>query len=222
MSDTDIHAGVKWSLELNQELQTCNIGILCLTPENIDSRWMIFEAGALSKIIETSRVIPYRLQFGEIDVCLPLSQFQGIDTDKAGSFKLVRNINEALGKPLADQEKLRNIYEKWWPDLERELKEIPPSAIRKIRSDRELLEEILEIARKAGIRVLNERLGQILLIPNVTRIEVKPKEKSGQTSEQLAILANYCWKKVANPEDSRELIPTDIFGMPTDVVEEPL
>ena len=153
MSDTDIHAGVKWSLELNQELQTCNIGILCLTPENIDSRWMIFEAGALSKIIETSRVIPYRLQFGEIDVGPPLSQFQGIDTDKAGSFKLVRSINEALGKPLADQEKLRNIYEKWWPDLERELKEIPPSAIRKIRSDRELLEEILEIARKAGIRV---------------------------------------------------------------------
>ena len=219
MSDHDIQAGARWGGELGGELETSNFGIVCLTPENLESHWLTFEAGALSKAIKESRVAPYRFQLRASDVGPPLSQFQGVDANEEGTLKLVLSINDALGKPLPDEEKTRRAFEHWWPDLQKILSEIPRTATREIRSDRELLEEILEVVRQSGIRDLNNLLGRILLLPNVQRVEVAPKQVSGDVTDRLALRITVAKKLPLAQIPTDQLIPSSIFGMATDVVE---
>jgi hypothetical protein len=219
MSDHDIQAGARWGSDLGGKLETCNFGIICLTPESLESHWLTFEAGALSKSIKESRVIPYRFQLHASDVGPPLSQFQGVDANEEGTFKLILSINEALGNPLLDEEKTRLAFSVWWPTLRKTLDEIPLTAQREIRSDRAILEEILEIVRQSGIRDLNNLLGRILLLPNVRRVEVAPKMVAGEVSNRLALRITVAKKLSLAQIPTDQLIPSSIFGMPTDVVE---
>lgn len=219
MSDHDIQAGVRWTGELSDELAQCYFGIVCLTPENLDSHWLTFEAGALSKAIEKSRVVPYRFQLRPSDIGPPLSQFQGVDANKEGTLKLVLSIHNALENPLGDEGKIARAFDHWWSDLKNMLAEIPKTATRVIRSDRELLEEVLEIVRQSGIRDLNNRLGRILLLPNVKRVEVAPKIVAGEVTSQLALRITIAKKLPPAQVPADQLIPSSIFGMPTDVVE---
>ncbi|MDA9291569.1 toll/interleukin-1 receptor domain-containing protein [bacterium] len=70
VSDKDISAGDRWAQAIAGELESSDFGILCITPENISSEWIMFEAGALSKSMQVGKVIP--LLFG-----LELSDLSG-------------------------------------------------------------------------------------------------------------------------------------------------
>ncbi len=148
MSDHDINAGSRWSNDLDNELESTNFGILCLTPENLSSAWLLFEAGSLAKIVKNSRVVPYRLTVSETDVEYPLAQFQGVDADKAGTQKLLQSINDVREAKL-ENDRLERLFEIWWPSLERQLQSIPltQGASTPQRPDRALLEEILNLVR---------------------------------------------------------------------------
>ena len=219
MSEHDIQAGARWDSELGGELEASSFGIVCLTPENLESHWLTFEAGALSKAIKQSRVVPYRFELRASDVGPPLSQFQGVDANVEGTLKLILSINDALGKPLQNEEKVRRTFEHWWPDMQKLLAAIPVTATREIRSDRDMLEEILEIVRQSGIRDLNNVLGRILLSPNVQRVEVAPKEVAGTVTNRIALRITVAKKLPHSQVTSDQLIPSSIFGMPTDIVE---
>ena len=58
ISTQDVPVGGRGLNVLASELQDCSFGILCLTQENKQGQWIHFEAGALSKVIEASRVVP--------------------------------------------------------------------------------------------------------------------------------------------------------------------
>ncbi len=58
VSEKDISAGDRWARAIAGELETSNFGILCVTPENLRSEWILFEAGALSKSMLDAKVIP--------------------------------------------------------------------------------------------------------------------------------------------------------------------
>src|SRR5215472_19191834 len=49
LSAADVEKGAKWRQVISGELEKANFAILCLTPENLSSPWLLFEAGALSK-----------------------------------------------------------------------------------------------------------------------------------------------------------------------------
>lgn len=219
MSEQDIQAGEKWGTQLGQALRECNLGILCLTAENLDSHWLTFEAGALSTAIADSRVIPYRFQLERSDISPPLSQFQDVGADKVGTLSLVKSINDALGKPWHEAAQLQELYESLWPSLAKALGEIEHIKQRKVRSDRDLLEEILDLARQAGIRDLNVALGQLVMTPNVLRVEVAPKQVAGAVTNRLALRIIVRKKLPLAEVPKDQLIPSSLFGMPTDVVE---
>ena len=218
MSDQNIQAGTNWGIELGQALRGCSLGIICLTPESLQSRWLTFEAGALSTAITGSRVIPYRFQLRSSDISPPLSQFQDVSADEDGTYRLVRSINDALNGHLKDEALLKG-FQKWWPDLKAQLDAIQVMERSEIRSDRELLEEILDLARQTGIRDLNILLGPLLAAPNVRRVEVAPKEVAGATTTRLALRITVAKKLPLAQIPREQLIPPSIFGMPTDVVE---
>ena len=72
VSSEEIDKGTRWNNEIAQELETCSFGILCVTDENLEESWLMFEAGALSKKIKNSFVCPILLGIQRSDVKGPL------------------------------------------------------------------------------------------------------------------------------------------------------
>jgi hypothetical protein len=52
----DIEKGGRWASDIAKELSSSELGILCITRDNIHSDWILFEAGALSKSLDKSFV----------------------------------------------------------------------------------------------------------------------------------------------------------------------
>jgi hypothetical protein len=75
MSDRDNEAGTVWDQALSVELEASSFGIACLAPNNLESRWIYYETGALSKILGRARVVPLLHKLKNSDVGLPLSRF---------------------------------------------------------------------------------------------------------------------------------------------------
>jgi hypothetical protein len=59
LSTTDIDKGARWSTDVAVRLEVAKAGIICLTPSNLHSDWILFEAGALSKTLQNTFVSPY-------------------------------------------------------------------------------------------------------------------------------------------------------------------
>jgi hypothetical protein len=148
MSEADIDKGAKWDAKISKELAQTNFSLICLTPENRASPALHFEAGALSKSIEESRLWTYLYDLSYTDVKWPLSEFQHTLAEKEDTRKLLHSMNIALGsKGLSDND-LNEVFETWWPKLESRLQNIPnPTEHVPQRTDRDILEEILEQTR---------------------------------------------------------------------------
>src|SRR5205085_11894396 len=54
----DIAKGARWGIEIANELQVSQIGLLIITPDTVEAPWIMFEAGALSKNIGKAKVAP--------------------------------------------------------------------------------------------------------------------------------------------------------------------
>jgi hypothetical protein len=125
VSSEDIGKGTHWGEMLAQELNDTDYGILCITPYNIGCPWLNFEAGALSKSIKRSLVLPFLFKVNLDAFHGPISQFQATIFDKEDVFELLSTINDHF----SDEEKLkadllRRQFEKWWPDLDAALNKI--------------------------------------------------------------------------------------------------
>jgi len=150
---TNIPKGSRSTSEISSELEKSKIGIICLTPDNLDSNWILFEAGALSRMNDV-KVCTFLLGLTQSDIKPPLSQFQHTIFSKEDVFRLLLTINSHLscsGERSLSENTLNQTFERAWPDFEKDIKKIPSFNREKsaqIRSDRELLEEILVLVRK--------------------------------------------------------------------------
>jgi hypothetical protein len=93
VSDEDIKTGAHWPTQLGRELQEAKFGIICLTPENLNAPWILFEAGALSKVIDQARVTPYLFDVEKLQIEPPLGHFQASKAQKEDTRKLLHSIN---------------------------------------------------------------------------------------------------------------------------------
>jgi hypothetical protein len=151
ISTQDVPLGGRGLNVLASELQDCSFGILCLTKENKQGPWIHFEAGALSKVIDTSRVVPLLLDLKVSDLTGPLTQFQAVSIgDRDGVFSLIRALAESSVPPVAEA-RLRRLFEAFWPDLEEKVSQLKEAGgielSQEVRSEREILEEILLLSR---------------------------------------------------------------------------
>jgi hypothetical protein len=164
LSAADIDKGARWSSEIALKLKECKAGIICLTPENIHSDWLLFEAGALSKMIENAFVCPLLIGLEPTDVEQPLAQFQATRAGKADLLNLVKSLNRALGETALTETHIDEAFQVWWPKLESKLQNLPQQAsvTKPHRPDREILEEILELIREQNRgNLLNLNAGMV-------------------------------------------------------------
>lgn len=151
-SPDDITKGTRWSNEIGKELEDCKAGLLCLTKDNIEAPWIMFEAGALSKSLSSARVCPILFGLEPSDIKGPLVQFQGAPFTKDEMKKVVKMMNQELGPAALTTEVLDSVFEMWWPKLEERVKKVlstvqPATAKQKVRSERDILEEVLARVR---------------------------------------------------------------------------
>lgn len=119
VSDEDLLSGTRWREQIASALRETDFGVICLTRANQTNQWLMFEAGALAKGLN-SRIVPLYLDLDASDVTGPLADWTGRRADKEGIWRLVRDINAATPKPVADYS-LSRLFERMWPDLEAEL-----------------------------------------------------------------------------------------------------
>lgn len=149
MSSSDIEKGTRWRTDIASELEQSSIGIICLTPENLSSTWLHFEAGALSKQQQNTYVCTFLYGLEPANIREPLAQFQTTKAQRDDVEKLIQTINNALGDKKLPESEVNETFDVWWPKLEQRLSNIPAPQIglKLQRDDREILEEILELVR---------------------------------------------------------------------------
>lgn len=170
MSEEDIKKGEKWASELGEELQSTNFGIVCLTPENKSDDWILFEAGSLSKQIKGSYVVPYLFGLNPSDLTGPFALFQVAKSTKEDTLRVINSINDAQVDNKLTSQQIHSSFEKWWPDLERELSSLPEpedDAKAPERSNEDILEEILIRVRNLPREVT--RIVEISRVPSKYR-----------------------------------------------------
>jgi hypothetical protein len=163
-----IDAGETWARRLESELEQSQFGVLCLTQDNFQAPWLLFEAGAIANKFGSARVVPYLID--DLPAAAdrsPLSQFQHVQASREGTLRLVKSINTVRENPQLNEQKLETLFKGWWRDFEDTLKAIPAPAGKQPnpRSDREFLEAILQ---KVDILVQAHQgsIGSRLSLPN--------------------------------------------------------
>jgi hypothetical protein len=175
LSASDIEKGTRWTNEIAEKLSSSSVGIICLTPENLHEDWILFEAGALSKL-QNAYVCTFLVGLGSTEVEFPLAQFQSTRATKDEVFELLRTLNGRLGVDALSDAHLTDAFEMWWPRLEDKLESLPrvvsPTAK---RSDRALIEEILKLVRMQALYAPRQDL-----LDEVLRVgsEATPRERS--------------------------------------------
>jgi hypothetical protein len=155
LSEADIGAGERWAHSVAQQLSDSNYGIICVTAANVNSPWMLFEAGALAKSLETSRVVPLLLDLDFSDVTGPLAQFQAKKLTRAGLREVIDSLQFSAPNT-APEERVNSLFNALWPELEARFAEIPGAATgpknKRLQSD--ILEELVTTVRTLDARIL--------------------------------------------------------------------
>lgn len=154
----DIEKGARWSTDIAGELNNSKIGIICLTKDNIEKPWVMFEAGALSKQLDSSYVCPILFNLDSSELKGPLVQFQATPFNKTEVKKLITTINNLLDDSKLDGSVLNQVFDMWWPKLEEQIRAIIEKhekngeTTKSRRDEREILEEILALTRMSAKR----------------------------------------------------------------------
>lgn len=183
----DIEKGARWESHIAQELATSNVGLICLTKDNINRPWILFEAGALSKNFGKSNVCTILFNVDSSQITGPLTSFQATRFDKTDFKKLIKTINETGGELKLDSKVLDEVFDMWWPRLEEKINQTitnyKDESHTEERPEREILEEILELTRMYAKRtprrheIAKRSLAQ--LISTIEMAQLKAIEREG-------------------------------------------
>jgi hypothetical protein len=152
ISSRDIETGARWYVDLTKQLEKTQIGIVCITADNLESPWIYFESGSVAKKLDdNTRLCPYLLDLEIADLTGPLAHFQAGKADKEGTKQIVQTINRNLGQDALPDDRLERAFDIQWPRLEDRLKKIRESAqpaTKPMRSQKDMVEEILITVRE--------------------------------------------------------------------------
>ncbi|ATE61407.1 toll/interleukin-1 receptor domain-containing protein [Thauera sinica] len=123
LSEHDIPSGTDWAKVLAAKLRESRFAIVCLSPDNVDSAWLLYEAGALTNH-KAQRLCA--LLIGGLrkeDVPKPLSRFQHRAFSEAEFARLVKDIGGMLEPPPAAAQ-VDQALSAAWPQIQARYAEI--------------------------------------------------------------------------------------------------
>ena len=160
ISSRDIDRGALWFTEIADQLKDTSVGIVCLTQDNKEKPWILFETGALAKGLSSNRVCTFLIDLTPADLTDPLAQFNHTTFSESSLLQLVRTINSTLSESRLDEKILEKVFNTYWPQFEQRFKKIindvKPETTVPPRNETDILSEILSHTRS-----LNSRLREI-------------------------------------------------------------
>lgn len=193
MSHAKIASGQRWSVEISRELNASDIGLLCLTRENLKSSWVLFEAGAISKYAEKARVVPILLGINTIDLDFPLAEFQSVAANEEGIRTLILDLNNQLEKPLSGAT-IEMLFNNLWPVLRDKIDAIPDSPAApeiSTKTEQQLLEEIAISLREQRVSLLDIRSEKDIARKYQERLDRVNRDYEFNSRIQLQLLGMY-------------------------------
>ncbi len=163
-SPNDISSGAPWFSKIQEGLKDAKAGIICLTAENKDSPWILFESGAIARGVGEASLKTFLIDLKIEDVQGPLAQFNHTLCTRVSVFKLMSDLNNDSVKKL-DEAQLTTIFDAMWPKLEEKILEaqkIPTVEIAPRPTD-DMLAEVLEATRQMSLRFnqIEAEIGEI-------------------------------------------------------------
>lgn len=191
MSQHNLESGSRWSIELAKELDQTNFGIICLTQDNLNSPWILFEAGALSKHFD-GRICG--ILVGDLKpsyVTGPLAQFQHRFFNETEIRALFNDINSKTEKSISEHN-LSIIFDHWWSIISGEYEKIKHSSHvqnehRPDRNSNDILEELL-VKMRAFERAI-DMIDQKIDVKNALEIK-KSRKKFKTLNDSETIMSN--------------------------------
>lgn len=202
VSSTDIAKGTRWAAEISGQLEHSNVGVVCLTPENMENPWLLFESGALVKKVKESRLCTLAIGMQKSAIKGPLSQFQHTELRKTDMLEFVRTLNSARETP---RDNIDTLFERLWPDLDADLKKVAGSPREAEQPVKELLKYYRQKATEVKVNVMppsadlffNDRL---VSTPRPYSIRVNPDADIVNTVSAAAA-NHFDWHSAISRED---------------------
>lgn len=161
VSSEDIAKGANWSDDISRELAQSEFGILCLTPENINEPWILFEAGALSVSVN-KRVTPLLINLTASNLQGPLALFQATRVKKDDMYKLLKTINSLLKGNRLDSKLLETSFLQNWYKFKFDFQKILAA---EYKPEEDIMRDLLEAintsqsaVEEAKNRIVNMRI----------------------------------------------------------------
>lgn len=199
LSSADIQRGAQWMGDIGTHLNESTVGIFCLTNNNKDAPWILFEAGAVAKGVSSNRICTLLIDLEPTSVLGPLAQFNHTKPSKTDMLKLASTLNFALGENRLTDVQLSRSFEAHWEqfesDFQKAIEQNPevqgPSP--KPNTD-DLLYEILSTVRSLGNRLnhLEEKSSKNIDLNHVFPF---PSQEGIVSTSQSATELN--WEKLA-------------------------
>lgn len=207
LSASDIDKGSRWGSVLSSSLQSSACAIVCLTRESLDSTWVAFETGAISRAAggpdgARSRIWTYLLGLNLKELQLsPFAEYQGTASTREETWELIRSINR-LSPDSTPEDSLRRRFDgSFWPNFSVVLKEHQKSVLSSPQtseaSELDLLSEVLLTVRtiqheirRASASGMNRRSPWELLFDAIVRRGI-PAEKIETTETELTIIGSF-------------------------------
>lgn len=166
-SSDEIKGGEKQRQNIESCLNNTNFGIVFLTSTNLSSKWIYFEAGAISRTLEKHRIIPLLYDIDIEKIGEPFSAYQGFKIDKESLLKVFIDINDFQENwNKIPEQTIKNNFNRLWKDFDFDLKKV-----NEINED-----EVHPEIRDASLLSQDDMLREILL-------SVRDKEYSDPTLE---------------------------------------
>ncbi|WP_437880876.1 hypothetical protein [Pseudomonas sp. LRF_L74] len=157
ISTRDIDRGSIWFTEISDQLKDTVVGIVCLTQENKNKPWILFESGALAKGLSTSRVCTLLIDLTPSDIEDPLAQFNHTLPERDSMWALVRSLNSSMNDQALDERILSEVFNTYWNQFftkfKKAIDDTPQQEAVEPRSESSILEEILGHTRTLSTRI---------------------------------------------------------------------
>ncbi|MET9510088.1 toll/interleukin-1 receptor domain-containing protein [Streptomyces flavidovirens] len=168
VSSQDISKGERGLSIIARELEGTSHGIICINRANQNSPWLNFEAGAISKQIEKSRIFPILIDLTGAELQGPLATFQYTQLFSRDDMSdLVKSIWDTCPDPKIDSGHLTRNFDRFWGDFIKPLDHLKSKPTTPVPSEVALpldkLDELLRLARQNRRRLdrIEEQQGEI-------------------------------------------------------------
>jgi hypothetical protein len=203
-SSADITKGAPWFSSISAQLSKSESCLIMITPDNIGSPWLFYEAGAIAHAMPGALICPYLIGVkpGELSGT-PLGQYQVTVFDKDDTWLLIRVLNARLPSP-HHEDVLRGNFDARWPSLEGRLAEVAASATKPIREPAE--PELSEEARHVLLEAAKDPHGTVMMFKSSGGFTLQSHDQQLVDGRDVRVEAAY--REAVNDLVSRRLFET--------------